>query len=372
MGPYFWVKDLLSRPSSGGVVRVVLFPLALAGWVYGQVQALRRWAYRRGVLSSVRPLVPVVSVGNVTAGGTGKTPCVQTVCRLLQQRGLRPAVLSRGYGGSLRGAVAAVSDGERVLLDADQAGDEPVMLAHTLPGVPIVVGARRSDGARLAVEELRAEVLVLDDGFQHLQLARDLDLVTVDARLPFANGHCFPRGLLRETPRALRDADLVLLTRTRRVEPRCIEATRREVERHVPDRPVLTSAHAPVALVDLANGAAHPLQRLQGLKILAIAGIGQPELFFQDLKDQGADVLQTVPYPDHHRFQPDEVAQLNQWAGLMNADAVVTTEKDGVRLREFLPLRVPVLALRIEVQVSDPGALARVLDEMLQRRRSNG
>ncbi|HSH70895.1 MAG TPA: tetraacyldisaccharide 4'-kinase, partial [Deferrisomatales bacterium] len=273
---------------------------------------------------------------------------------------------------NLRGAVAAVSDGERVLLDSDQAGDEPVMLAHTLPGVPVVVGARRAEGARLAVEEFGAEVLVLDDGFQHLQLARDLDLVTVDARLPFANGHCFPRGLLRETPRSLRAADLVLLTRTRRVEPRCIEATRQAVVRHVPDRSVLTAAHAPVALVDLANGAAHPLQRLQGLKILAVAGIGQPELFFQDLKDLGAEVLQTVPYPDHHRFQREEVAKLDQWAGLMNADAVVTTEKDGVRLREFLPLAVPALALRIEVQVSDPGVLAGALDEMLQRRRSDG
>lgn len=372
MGPYFWIKDLLSRPSSSGVVRGVLAPLAAAGWAYGRVQALRRWAYRRGWLASVRLPVPVVSVGNLTAGGTGKTPCVQTVCRLLQQRGLRPAVLSRGYGGSLRGAVAAVSDGERLLLDADQAGDEPVMLAHTLPGVRVVVGAVRRDGARLAVEGLGADALVLDDGFQHLQLARDLDLVMVDARLPFANGHCFPRGLLRETPGALGGADLVLITRTRRVEPRCIQATLREVERHVPARRVLRSAHAPVGLVDLASGAAHSLERLRGLKVLAIAGIGQPDLFFQDLRDLGAEVLQTVPYPDHHRFQPEEVAQLDQWAGLMNADAVVTTEKDGVRLREFLPLAVPALALRIEVQVSDPAALAGALDAMLQRRDEDG
>lgn len=369
MGPYFWAKDLLSRPSAGGPAGVLLAPLALAGWVYGRVQAVRRQAYRRGWLPSVRVSVPVVSVGNVTAGGTGKTPCVQTVCRLLQQRCVRPAVLSRGYGGSLGGAVAAVSDGEQVLLGPDQAGDEPVLLANTLPGVPVVVGARRSQSARLAIEALGAEVLVLDDGFQHLRLARDLDLVMVDARVPFANGHCFPRGLLRESPRALRAADLVVLTRTRRVEPRRIEATRREVEVYLDGRPVLTAAHLPVALVDLANGAVHPLERLAGLKILAAAGIGQPELFFQDLKDLGAEVLQTVPYPDHHRFSTQEVTQLDQWAGLMRADAVVTTEKDGVRLRQFLPLSVPVLALRIEVRVSDPAVLERALDSLLEGRR---
>jgi tetraacyldisaccharide 4'-kinase len=234
------------------------------------------------------------------------------------------------------------------------------------------VGADRLQGAQLALERCGARVLVLDDGYQHLRLARDLDLVAVDARQPFANGHCFPRGLLRESPRALRDADIVLLTRTRRVETRRIKEVLQEIERRVPGRPVLRSAHAPVALIDLSNGAVHPLYRVRGMKVLAIAGIGQPELFFQDLKDLGADVLQTVPYPDHHRFVVQEVDQINQWAGLMNADAVVTTEKDAVRLRPFLPLAVPGLALRIEVQMSDPGVLERVLDEMLERHRAAG
>lgn len=359
MGLYFWVKDFLNRPSGGLLERVMLLPVSVPAWVYAQLQQLRRWAYRRGYLGSYRPPVPVISVGNIAAGGTGKTPCVETVCRLLLEEGLRPAVLSRGYGGSvnrLGEGGAAVSDGRELLLGPAEAGDEPVLLAQRLPGVPVWVGSDRRVTAREAVEQCGAQVLVLDDGFQHLRLARDLDIVTLDARHPFANGYCFPRGLLREPPRALGDADLVLLTRTRRANSRRAETVREAVHRHNPDVPVLPTAHAPLAVVDLAGGRVDPLSSLQGLKVLAFAGIGTPDAFFQELKDLGARVLEAVPFPDHHSYGRADLEQLERWAGLMNAQALVTTEKDGVRLREFLPLERPLLALRIHMVIDGGGA----------------
>lgn len=350
---YFWLQDLLKHPARSLPGRVLLAPLAVLGWVYGRAQAGRRWAYRRGLLSSFRAGVPVISVGNVTAGGTGKTPCVEAICRLLLAEGVRPAVLSRGYGGRLRGAWAAVSDGRELLLGAEVAGDEPLLLARRLPGVPVLVGADRRQTARAAVEQFGAEVLVLDDGFQHLRLVRDLDIVTLDARHPFGNGHCFPRGLLREFPRALAAADLVLVTRTRRSHPQRLETLRAEVGRLNPRAPVLRTTHAPLAVADLVTGDLRPLEVLRDLKVLAFAGIGTPEVFFQELEELGARVLEAVPYRDHHPFTRADLAQLERWAGLMNAQALITTEKDGVRLAPFLPAAIPTLALRIEMAVLD-------------------
>lgn len=360
MGLYFWVREVLTHPSRSFGGKLLLSPLAVLGWAYGQAQALRRWAYRRGYLRSYRPAVPVISVGNITAGGTGKTPCVEAVCRLLLEAGVRPAVLSRGYGGRLPGPWAAVSDGEQVLVGADQAGDEPVLLARRLPGVPVLVGPDRRITAREAVERYGAQALVLDDGFQHLRLARDLDLVLLDARHPFGSGHCFPRGVLRESGRALADAQVVLFTRTRRANSQRLDALQAAVHEFSPGVPVLRTAHEPRAVVDLVTGQVSPLRDLAELKILAFAGIGTPDAFFQELTELGARVLEAVPYPDHHPFTRADVEQLERWAGLMNAQALVTTEKDGIRLAPFLPARFPVLALRIEMAVvDDPDALRR-------------
>ncbi len=368
MGLYFWVKDLLSRPALGWVSRLGLGPLAAAAWAYGRVQAARRWAYRRGLVPSWRAGAPVISVGNILVGGTGKTPCVEAVCRMLQDAGRRPAVISRGYGGRFDGPWAAVSDGDRVLMSPADAGDEPVLLADRLPGVPVLVGRDRRRPAREAVDRYGADVLVLDDGFQHLRLRRDLDVVTVDVRNPLGNGHCLPRGLLREGPSALADADVVLLTRTRGVAPDRIASVRRDLARYAPEAPILCTGHVPVGLVDLATGEQRPLDELVGRKVLAFAGIGYPGPFFREVEALGARVLEAVPFPDHHPYTRADLDQLERWSGLMNAQILVTTEKDAVRLRPLLPLRLPVLALRIAFQVDgDPtplrdrvlGALAR-------------
>ncbi len=351
----------MSRPSLGTASRVILGPLATAGWVYGQVQALRRWAYRRGWLASERAAVPVISVGNLVVGGTGKTPCVERVCRLLQDMGARPAVLSRGYRGSSTAAAAVVGDGERVLLGWQEAGDEPVLLARSLPGVPVVIGRDRRAAARKAVEAFGVDVLVLDDGFQHLRLRRDLDLVTVDARNPFGNGACLPRGLLREWPRALADADMVLLTRTRGLPPERIASLRGTVARYCPGIRILSTEHAPTGWVDLRTGELLPLEAVHGHKVLAFAGIGTPAAFFHDLKALGVRVVEGVPFPDHHPFTPEDRGKLVEWARLVHATALVTTEKDAVRLGTGLPGDLRYLALRIELRVHGEEVLAEAL-----------
>ncbi|GAB6064543.1 tetraacyldisaccharide 4'-kinase [Deferrisoma palaeochoriense] len=363
MSLYFWIKDILSRPALGLGSKLLLAPLAVAGWFYAQVQAARRWGYRRGVLPSADPGVPVVSVGNVAVGGTGKTPCVEWVCRWFLERGIRPAVLSRGYGGEAAGPVTVVSDGRGRVAGWREAGDEPVLLARRLPGVPVVVGPDRRLTARKAVE-LGARVLVLDDGFQHLRLRRHLDLVTVDVQNPFGNGWCLPRGLLREPPRALADADVVLLTRTKGVPPDRIERARALVSRYAPEAPVLATAHEPASWVPLGGGEPLPLEALRGKKVLAFAGIGKPEAFFRDLEALGLRVVEAVPFPDHHAYTDGDREQLARWAKLVNAEALVTTEKDGVRLGGPIPCDAPTLALAIELRVADPGPLVAELERI--------
>jgi tetraacyldisaccharide 4'-kinase len=349
MSLHFWVKELLSRPTGGIAASFALSPFAALARGYGALAVLRRWGHRNGFLRSFHPGVPVISVGNIATGGTGKTPCVEAVCRVLVEAGHRPAVLSRGYGGRLARPWAAVSEGAEILLDPREAGDEPILLARALPGVPVLVGRDRAELARQAVGRYGAEVLILDDGFQHLRLARDLDILTIDARNPFGNGYCLPRGLLREPPSALSAGGMLILTRARGLGPKALEETRARIRERNPAAPLLVASHSPEAVVRLDSGGREPLDSLKGRKLLAFAGIGAPNAFFQDLERLGAKVLQGVPFPDHHAYSSHDLAKLTEWGRLMNVDALLTTEKDGVRLAEFLPLELPLLALSVRM-----------------------
>jgi tetraacyldisaccharide 4'-kinase len=289
----------------------------------------------------------VISIGNLTLGGTGKTPMVEAVASLLQQEGLRVAILSRGYGGSSRGALAIVSDGEKCLLSPEVAGDEPVLLAERLPGVPVVVGRNRYAAGMLAIKHFGVKVIVLDDGFQHVQLARDLDILLLDARRPFGNGRLFPRGNLRERPTALARAHATVFTRW---NP---DSTHPSAAPRLPPltSPIFYSQHQPVDLRVLNDGQILPLTALKGRRILAFCGIGTPDHFHQTLQQLEAEVVTRVTFPDHHPFVRSELEPLIQQARDRGADILVTTEKDGVRLRKFRPLPGHIWELRIRAAI---------------------
>ena len=317
--------------------------LAPLGALYGAGAAARAWLHRRGLLSRSRLEGPVVSVGNLGLGGTGKTPVVARLAAMLQEAGFPVSILSRGYGGSFHGEALLVSDGERVLADAAEAGDEPVMLARALPGVVVAVGPRRDAAGRAVEARFGPRVHVLDDGFQHLRLHRDLDLLCLDA--PPRAGRPIPAGRLREWPAAAARADIVLCTgeapcagpeagRTFRVRRR-IEGffTRDGRPQPAPRRPFL------------------------------LAGIARPERFEADVRSQAADVAGSRFFPDHHRFRADELLGALEQARSRGADAVVTTAKDEVRLPEG-EWDPPVLVLRISAEIEDE---ARFRDAVLER-----
>jgi tetraacyldisaccharide 4'-kinase len=293
--------------------------------LYSAAVRARAAAYGRGLLRVHRLDVPVVSVGNLTFGGTGKTPVVASLARDLVRRGRRPAVLTRGYGRTRRQPVVVVGPDHGQ--SAATAGDEPLELADRLPGVPIVVDADRVRGGATAVAA-GADVVVLDDGFQHLRLARDLDLVLVDGGDPWGGHRLPPRGRLREPMSALTRASAVLITKVAADDP-VVRSMARTVAELAGPLPVMTAGVVP-RRVHTGEGWQQPAC-LAGRRVLAFAGLGRPEGFSRLLADAGAEVAKTRWYPDHHRYTSGEIHRLVEdatGAGLIP----VTTAKDAVKL----------------------------------------
>lgn len=300
---------------------------------YGLAVRVRRFLYDRGWLRSERVGVPVVSVGNLTVGGTGKTPCVEYVASFYRARDLRVAILSRGYG----------STGGR--------NDEALVLEENLPDVPHLQGADRVALARTAIEELESEVLVLDDGFQHRRLFRDRDLVLIDATAPWGHGYLLPRGLLREPASGLRRANVVVLTRCDQASPERRAELRRQIGRWAPGVPVVEASHRPVELVNSERATA-PLTLLSEKPVAAFCGLGNPEAFRRTLLDLGATMAAWRTYPDHHPYSRADVEELQAWARELTAGTImVTTQKDLVKLGLTSLASCPLWALRIRLHI---------------------
>ncbi len=342
-----WNEGQAADPT--GAVRAFLRLLSLP---YGAAVAARNGLYDRGILRQVRLPCPVVSVGNLTVGGTGKTPAVILIAALLRDGGRRPAVLSRGYGGTARAPVNTVSDGRRVLMEWREAGDEPLLIAAALPDVPVLTGAERVRTGRAAIERYGADVLILDDAFQHRALRRDLDILMLDAAHPFGNGFLLPRGPLREPPGALGRSHLIIGTG----DP--------QASASLPGPPSLASfrgVHEPREIVEAATGRSVPLAALKGKRVCAFAGIGRPEAFRSSLAELGAELVGFRAFPDHHPYRPSDLEALRRLACQSGAEGIVTTEKDGVRLADYPAFLAELSLLRITMVVSPAEPFAELL-----------
>jgi len=309
--------------------------------------------------ASERAGIPVISVGNLTVGGTGKTPLVAWLTRHLLGLGRRPAVVSRGYGGRAGRGPLLVSRGEGPLRPASDCGDEPWLLARTLAGALVVVGVDRVAGAQLARRE-GADVVLLDDGFQHRRLARDLDIVLLDADDPFGGGRLLPAGLLREPPDSLRRADLILVTRD--PTPELLRSIQAETRRHNVAAPLLRAGHRTVGFFD---GAGRPLPG--PARAVGFCGIGNPDRFRADLEASGLELVGFVPFSDHHVYSTAELSDLARRARDGDAD-LVTTEKDLARLGGAVdsPDGFEPAVLRIEARIPEPGTLIQAIDRSLR------
>jgi tetraacyldisaccharide 4'-kinase len=302
----------------------------------------------------------VISVGNLALGGTGKTPTVIDIAGLLLRKGKLPVVISRGYGRQDESLISIVSDGRTVQHDPVRNGDEPVLVAERLAGVPVVVGADRYQASLTALRQFHPDVVVLDDGFQHIRLQRTLDIVLVDAAEPFGSGKLFPAGILREPLTALKRAHAILITRADRGSD--LSSLKETLRRYTAAR-IFTSSHVPLDLVNIATNETRPLSSLQRTTVFAFSGIARPASFLSLLESLGADIKSSRTYADHYVYDKNDLADIFRQAADEHVKMVVTTEKDGVRLHSLRP--EGIWALRISLKVVESEAWERMLLEGL-------
>jgi tetraacyldisaccharide 4'-kinase len=313
---------------------------------YRMALRIRDLAYRGGILRTGRLPCAVVSVGNLTLGGSGKTPTVELVVRTLRELGAAPAVISRGYGRQSRG-VRVVADRDGVRADARTAGDEPRLLAERLPGVVVVVGENRYEAGRVAVEAHGATALVLDDGFQQRTLAKDLEILVVQAGAPWGNGRVFPRGMLREPLAGLARVDAVVVTNP--ADAGRVDAVAATVRRFNPRAPVLAASYHHPEAVETRGGRRAPVTELAGRRLMAFAGLGSPQGFADTLDAAGVRRAGLAEFPDHHWFTAADLRELVRDAQAAGAEGLITTEKDWIRLRDLPPPPLPLWVLPVRL-----------------------
>lgn len=329
--------------------RLALAPLLPFELAFRGVVALRGLAFDRRWLGVSESSAAVISVGNLAVGGAGKTPVTLAIATRLAARGRRVAVLSRGYG-AIRADARLVADGERVLLTAEQGGDEPVLLARRLPGVLVLCGPRRAELAATATSRHGANALLLDDGFQHRALARDLDVVVLDAANPFGNGHLLPVGPNREPHSALGRAGLVWLSRVDQADPGRLERLRALALDCTGKQPV-ESRHAPLDLLDGTLTGSRGLAAARGKRVLLLSGLARPGAFRRTVEGLGAEVVAERRHPDHHRFTAADLDDARAAADQARADLILTTEKDAVKLPPEVAAEPRLAVVRIEAEI---------------------
>ncbi len=342
-------------------LKLALLPVS---WLYGAAVLLRNALFDHGIFNQKRLPVPVISVGNMTTGGTGKTPVVEYIAGWCRDFGMRPAVLSRGYKRRSKGYLL-VSDGSRILADSWSAGDEPVQLARRLSGVPVAVDEVRRRGGKNLVSDLDIDVLILDDGFQHRWVFRDLDIILTDGSSSDYAGFLIPAGMKREPLSSMRRAHLHIITKFRSKE----EFDRISMElKHRGSPQIVGAQFEPVEYTELFDGEVIPLENLRARKAYLFSGIAVPENFHRSALQCGLLVVGSRSFLDHHRFSRADITGVEQRALRQKAEFILTTEKDAARIgndKDLFSGELPVYILRLCVRFTGGGET--VVDDLLQR-----
>ncbi len=374
-----YITDLMRRRHADGFcLRVVMGILYTFSVIYRQLVNLKLWGYKAGVFHHKRLGCYVISLGNITVGGTGKTPTAQRLAGAIRDMGYRVVILNRGYRAKWRGDVGIVSDGNKLYMDATEAGDEAFMLAKHLPEVPVLIGAERALTGRYAIDHFGAEVAILDDGYQHWQLERDMDILLVDAVNVFGNGYMLPRGTLREPVSHIERADVCLLTKVDQAVGVSREHIKNTIRKYNEKALIMESIHQPRRFVELKDwhrdiaGEGVDIKMLENKSVMAVSAIGNPMSFEQTLSDIGAKIIESLRFPDHHDYTTKELQDVFDQAVDLGAEAIVITEKDAVKIPLTIiesKAPIPVFVICVEVTFREgAAAFEKMLDESLKER----
>jgi tetraacyldisaccharide 4'-kinase len=360
----FAIDVVYGRRKGFGAWLLGLFLLVLS-WIFEGLVRLRLWLYRHRLFRDTPLGCKVVVVGNLTVGGTGKTPVVLKMAQVLASRGRKVAILSRGYKGASdsmakrfwrwltqgsRPDPLVVSDGKLVLVGPDEAGDEPYMLACNLcpEGVVVIVDRNRVEGGRFALRRFGVDTILLDDGLQYLSLRGQINLLLVDSHDPFGNGNLLPRGILREPISNLRRASYVFVTKSSGPPSEALTAL---IRKHNSKAEIIACAHQAVELVEVDGPGRYPMESLKDKSIACFSGIATPERFEETLLSQGALLVSRRRFLDHHAFNDEDLDEVLDRALRAKAEMIVTTEKDAVRLQGRFRPPIPLVFVRLDVQI---------------------
>jgi len=363
---YFQGLIVGKRPRQTWCDQVVITVLFILSRGYRMITQFRLWLYDKRLVRNRSIGCLVVSIGNLTCGGTGKTPVVEVFARTLCQQGRKVAVLSRGYRSKERSLFTklrqkfssrrkevppkVVSDGRNLLLDSAFAGDEPYMLASNLKDVVVLVDKDRVKSGLYAIEEFETDTLILDDGFQYLDLKPHINIMLIDSTDPFGNHHVLPRGMLREPIKNLRRADYIFLTKSNGGNH--LRHFKTFIRKHNRRAEIIECCHKPQYLEDVYDkDKRYPLTKLAGRRISALSGIAKPESFEEFLRELGAEIVYSAHYADHHRYRQQEVIDFINISKQRGAEYVLTTEKDAVRMPRLDRRDVPMYFLRVEIDI---------------------
>jgi len=328
---------------------LLYLPLYSSSILYGICIKLRYFLYHIGIFKTKRLTCRVISIGNITVGGSGKTPMAIYLAKKLQEKSRKVVILSRGYKGKVKG-IGVVSDGKNILLDPEDAGDEPYLMAAKLKNIPVIVGKDRYSAGLYAIEKFNPDVVILDDGFQHIRLARDRNILLIDSRRGFGKGHLFPMGILREPLSGLKRASLVMLKNGEwgvgcgKWENLFLPSTAHLL-------PPIFFCYKPQAVINLITGERLNVGFLKGKRIIALSGIADPGSFKDTLEGLGAVIVKEISYPDHYCYTSDDLHYLIDEA--KGTNIVVVTEKDGVKLKRLSIKSLAIYALEIDVEMRD-------------------
>ena len=368
------IQEIMTGGRESGSLSLKLFLFAISIG-YGGIVRLRETLYKKGLLQSKRLPCPVISIGNITVGGSGKTPMTIYVAELIKHLGYGVAIISRGYKGEAEKIGGVVCDGRIICMGPDKAGDEPFMVAKRLKTVPVIVGQNRFKAGILAIKEFKPDVLLLDDAFQHLKLHRDLDLVLLDSKEPLGNTYLFPRGTLRETASALSRGDAVILTRSDVGKP----ASLGQIKKHFPRKPIFHSSHTPYIYKIVTGNTSQSRDRLtisskydfdifKNKRVFAFSGIASNDDFRRTIESFKCKLENFSGFPDHHQYLDKELDEIVKSATDLSVEFIFTTEKDYVRIAHKIkwPIHLVIIGIEISFEENDM-AFKSFIKSRLQR-----